>query len=316
MKSNLDFCISVIIPVYNAELYIEKAIDSAVAQPEVNEVIIVEDGSKDNSLEICKKIELYNKKVQVWQHEDKKNHGRSASKNLGISKANSPFIAFLDADDYFLPNRFKWDIIRFLEDSNTDGVYNAIGAKFYRKANVGEEEKFKLTTITAPIQPELLFRLMYPIGHLGYFSGIGLTVKKSLLHKTGYFNESLVVAEDTELWVKMALMGKLVAGQILEPVAIRGIHDDNVSFKKESLYKIYNQKMFENLLTWSFLNQIPAIKRKILWERSCRTKKAISSSSELTAFILKKLIKYPELLLSKDTYRYLPVLRRLKEYIS
>jgi glycosyltransferase involved in cell wall biosynthesis len=317
MRTDSDFCISVIIPVYNAEMYIEKAINSAINQQDVSEVIVVDDGSTDKSFSICKRLESSNLKIQVWQHPDRANHGRSATRNFGISKATSPFIAFLDADDFFLPGRFETDKEKFKKYPEIDGVYNAIGAKFYRKAVRGEMERLKLITVTDYVEHEDLFKTMYPIGHLGYFSGIGLTVKKSLLQVTGTFSENLEVAEDTELWVRMSLIGKLIPGEIKKPVAMRGVHGKNVSFRDKSLYLINNEKMFENLLGWAFKNKISSKNINILWERNCRIRKNNGHSSlEITSFVSKNIQQYPSLLFSKHTYRYLPFLREIKNILT
>ena len=62
---NLDKNISVIIPVYNAAPFVGKAVESALIQPEVGEVLLIEDGSKDNSLEICKRLAEEYDKVKV-----------------------------------------------------------------------------------------------------------------------------------------------------------------------------------------------------------------------------------------------------------
>ena len=102
--------ISVIIPVYNSEMYIQKAIESVLEQPEDIEIVIVDDGSTDSSLAICKNMGSKIERIKVFQHPDKKNHGRSASRNLGIENSKGKFIAFLDADDYYLPNRFVNDL--------------------------------------------------------------------------------------------------------------------------------------------------------------------------------------------------------------
>ena len=171
--------ISVIIPVYNSDLYIQKAIESVLLQPEDIEIIIVDDGSSDESLSICKNIAKENEKIIIIQHHDKKNHGRSASRNLGIMNAKGNYIAFLDADDFYLPNRFT-KAIEILKKDSIDGVYNAISAHFYREFSLTEKNKLQLTTVRELIAPDKLFECMGPIGHYGYFSGIALTVKRNI----------------------------------------------------------------------------------------------------------------------------------------
>jgi glycosyltransferase involved in cell wall biosynthesis len=67
--------ISVIIPVYNASEFLEKAVDSALQFEEVKEIVLVEDKSTDNSLEICQKLVLKDSRIKLYQHPDKGNHG-------------------------------------------------------------------------------------------------------------------------------------------------------------------------------------------------------------------------------------------------
>mgnify|MGYP006195464409 CR=1 FL=1 len=88
--------ISVIIPVYNAAAYIEKAVTSALFHNEVKEVVVVNDGSTDNSLAILQKLQQTDNRIKIYHHENNSNKGRSASRNLALQKATQHFIAFLD----------------------------------------------------------------------------------------------------------------------------------------------------------------------------------------------------------------------------
>lgn len=308
------FLISVIIPAYNSELYIQKAIDSVLEQPEDIEIIIVDDGSIDKTLSICKEMANENVNINIVQHLDKKNHGRSASRNLGIKNANGLYIAFLDADDYYLPNRFVNDIKILEGEKSIDGVYNAISAHFYRDFTSKEKSKLQLTTLREVIQPEKLFESMGPIGHFGYFSGIGLTVKRCIFEKTGFFNELLAVAEDTELWIKMTLIASLKSGIIDKPIAMRGVHDNNSSFKDDDLYRINNLIMYESLLNWSFeknilINRIDLIWKKIWINRALNNKRL---NSDLF-FWIRSVVNHPSLLLLKRVYKTFPVFKRIKK---
>ena len=103
------FSISVIIPAYNVEPFIEKAINSAILQSSVEEVVVIDDGSTDNTLKIVKTMQSLNTKIKIFHHKYSLNQGRSASRNLGIKNAAANYIAFLDADDFYLENRFKND---------------------------------------------------------------------------------------------------------------------------------------------------------------------------------------------------------------
>src|SRR5690606_16621737 len=93
--------ISVIIHVYNAEKYLEKAVKSALKFDVVTEVILVEDRSPDNAYQICKDLASSNDRVKLYTHPNNENRGAGASRNLGLEKAIGNYIAFLDADDFY-----------------------------------------------------------------------------------------------------------------------------------------------------------------------------------------------------------------------
>lgn len=122
--------ISVIIPVYNAENFVSHAVESALQFDEVYEVILIEDQSPDNALQICRQLSENHERVKLYQHPDKGNHGAGPSRNLGMKKATGDFLAFLDADDYFLPNRFAAEKELF-KNSEVEGVYGALGVHYY-----------------------------------------------------------------------------------------------------------------------------------------------------------------------------------------
>ena len=250
----MPFSISVIIPAYNVERFIETAIVSALKQPEVNEVVVVDDGSTDGTLQIIKSLQESSTKIKIYRHESHTNKGRSATRNLGIKNSSEDYIAFLDADDFYLLNRFTNDKNRFQQDAKCEGVYNAVGFHFYRALNPIEEGTFKLSTVSQKIKPEELFDAVIS-SKFGYLHLDGLTVKRSVFDKIGYFNESLPVAEDSDIIYKMALKCCLESGIIDVALAKRGIHDTNI-FNLEGIYKIYNIKLYESIISWSCKNGI------------------------------------------------------------
>mgnify|MGYP003630548675 FL=1 len=123
----MTFSISVIVPAYNVEQFIEKAIVSIIQQPEVSEILVINDGSTDKTLEIVEKLQKNDYKIKIFNHYNSINKGRSASRNLGIKNAKENYIAFLDADDFYLENRFANDKKIFDKNKYIDGVYNAVG---------------------------------------------------------------------------------------------------------------------------------------------------------------------------------------------
>lgn len=254
--------ISVIIPAYNASRFIEKAINSALEQSEVAEVIVVNDGSKDATEEIVKHLQKSNDKVKLFHHTNKENKGRSATRNLGIQKAISEYIAFLDADDFYLPDRFKNDTKLFQKNPEIDGVYNAVDFHFYRDISEHEKKQLVLNTMTQPIESSKLFEALIS-GKYGHFQIDGLTVKKNLFTKTGLFNEKLKVAEDTDIFWKMALKGNLISGIIDTPVALRGVHEANI-FNDKEVYAVYTIKMYESMFFWAGKNKLSQYNLDIL----------------------------------------------------
>ena len=90
--------ISIIVPVYNCERFLDRCVESLVAQTcsEI-EILLVNDGSKDGSLAVCRKWEARDKRVIVI---DRPNGGVSAARNAGLDRARGDYIAFVDADDY------------------------------------------------------------------------------------------------------------------------------------------------------------------------------------------------------------------------
>ena len=90
--------VSVIIPIYNAEDYIEKCLNSIINQDYRSlEILVINDGSNDGSLEICKRIALHDERIQIISTE---NCGVSRARNKGLSLASGQYICFIDADDY------------------------------------------------------------------------------------------------------------------------------------------------------------------------------------------------------------------------
>ena len=99
----MEKLVSVIMPVYQAEKYVSSAVESvlAAASDEV-EVILVDDGSKDNSLKICRNFSKRDSRVKVYHQENK---GVSSARNAGIQIAQGKYLMFLDADDTFVSEK-------------------------------------------------------------------------------------------------------------------------------------------------------------------------------------------------------------------
>jgi glycosyltransferase involved in cell wall biosynthesis len=222
--------VSVVIPVFNAEAYVAEAVQSARSQPETAEVILVEDGSQDSSLSVCQRLAAAHEDVRLLRHPHGRNRGAAASRNLGIENARSECMAFLDADDFYLPGRFSVAKAVLAGDGNVEGVYEAIGCRFETHDAERAWDRLRqprVTTIKAGIPPERLFIEQSPIGGAGHCSLNGLTVKRAVFEKVGLFDNSLILVEDTAFFIKLAACARLLPGRVDIPVAMRRVHASN-----------------------------------------------------------------------------------------
>jgi glycosyltransferase involved in cell wall biosynthesis len=304
--------ISVIIPVYNAAGFLEKAVNSAAQFDEVKEIILAEDKSTDHSLEICKKLASEISKVKLFQHPNGENRGAGASRNLGIDNATCDFIAFLDADDYYLPNRFDAEK-KLFGDSNIEGIFGAIGTEYLTEKGKQEfESKFKeisLSTVNYPAEGEEVFRGLLSLTPKTFGTSFhlnSLTVRRqSLKHHNIRFNETLRVHQDSELILRLAYHCHLKTGIIDKAIAIRGIHDDNRITKIIKYTLQYNQRqllLWKSMNDWAVLNRIaPEYKKRIYliyksFDLSLKTGLAKYGN------VLLEIIKNPEI--AKTKYRF------------
>lgn len=237
--SDLEKSISVIIPVYRAEQYVAAAVESALQHPCVAEVLLIEDGSPDDSLCVCRKLAEQYERVHLLTHGPGVNRGAGPSRNIGIRNAKSEWIAFLDADDFWLPERFgaTWSTLAAHPDA--DGIYECLGIH-YETPEVAkkwqQQGRPEATTLRRAVAPEQLIYSMAPLGKAGWFSGDALVVKKALLTACGMYS-ALPLNQDTELFMKLALKGRLYAGNIESPVAVRRVHANNrISADNSRLY--------------------------------------------------------------------------------
>lgn len=151
-KKEPDILISVIIPVYNAEKYLKTCLNSIINQIYENlEIICVDDGSTDHSLDILRFYEKKDKRIKVYTQ---KNSGPSAARNNALNHATGEYISFVDADDFLVENAYKilaevavekekWDLIIFggnVVGERNDYIADKLSTKFrtYKECEVGD----------------------------------------------------------------------------------------------------------------------------------------------------------------------------------
>lgn len=253
-KNNRPFCVSVIVPIFNGKQYIEKAVQSALIQPEVIEVILIDDGSTDGSFELAQQIATQEPKVTCLHHPDHQNIGLGATRNLGIKDAKAPFVAMLDVDDYFYPNRFKVTQEIFTKHPDADVVYEMIENVFTSEATkeawIAQGNSLTLG-IQRKVPPEEVFDLMVK-NRDGDMGADGLTIKRSFFATSSYYpTVTKTIGEDTNLLLRMAAVGNLYAGSF-EPVAGRLVHGENVSLAPDRQQIDKQVQNYEDALSWLY----------------------------------------------------------------
>ncbi len=306
--NNQSFSASVIIPVYNAERFIPSALESVLAHAEVKEIIIVDDASPDNSLSICKDFRSRDERVKIFHHPGNQNRGAGASRNLGLSLATQPYIAFLDADDRYTPERFAAEKVLFNAHNFFDGVYGATGSEYSDSIGCKAWEKLGLsartiTTVNHKIPADVLFEYLIGFKHLkkynGYFHINALTLKRSSIMRHGLsFDESLRLHQDSAFIFQCAYHLKLASGLIDRNVSIRRIHQANRWIHNTNELET-KAALYRSLMRWGIDS---GIKRKYIHLFDYYTKRLeISDKPALVQNLFKAgwFIKHPEVLCEK-----------------
>jgi len=196
--------VSIIMPVYNGEKYIKEAIDSVINQTYKNwELIIVNDGSKDNTEEI---IKSYNdKRIKYFYQENK---GVSAARNKALEVAKGKYITFLDSDDYLPPNSIKARV-EYLEKNPdidiVDGII-LVKDKFLNKEIRKYIPYFKGNLISK------LLKLDDKV-----FFGVSYFVKREKI-KNIKFNENMTHVEDLLFYIEAAHKNNITYGYVDEEI--------------------------------------------------------------------------------------------------
>lgn len=208
----MDPLISVIIPVYNGEKYLSLAIESIINQTYKNlELIIINDGSSDRTLEIIRKFTTQDRRIRLINRENK---GLIFSLNEGVDAANGKFIARMDADDISYKNRIETQL-NYIDKYNLDIVGSTVeyigDKKGYRVYPSNDDEIKMALTIGCPLAHPSVF------GRANIF-------------KEYRYSQLAKNHEDYELWCRMAKNG-VRFGNVISPLLKYRIHESQISTK-------------------------------------------------------------------------------------
>ncbi|NLB35451.1 MAG: glycosyltransferase [Elusimicrobia bacterium] len=206
---------SVIIPVYNREKYISKALDSVLSQTmEDFECIIVDDGSEDSTCEVLKKYR--DKRIKILSQ---KNSGPSAARNRGISEASGRFISFLDSDDWWKKDKLKVTY-QAIQERPDIKIFHTLERWYRGGVHLNQKKKHR------PPTGEVFGRAL----KICSISLSTATIRYDVFEKYGLFDESFPACEDYEFWLRITSREKV---HLIEEVLTEkeGGHKDQQSKK-------------------------------------------------------------------------------------
>ena len=220
--------VSIVVPVYNAEQYVAETLRSVFAQTYQNfEVIIVDDGSPDRSIDICR--QFTDPRIKIIQQS---NRGLPGARNTGIRHAKGAYLAFLDADDLWLPEKLEKHI-KHLESSPD------IGVSFSYSAFIDGTGKptgiYQIPRKIDGITPEYVL-CRNPVGN-GSAAVIRREVFEAIVYHENrygtieefYFDENFRQSEDLECWTRIATHTDWKFAGINESLTLYRIHASGLS---------------------------------------------------------------------------------------
>lgn len=205
--------VSVIIPAYNAEAYLAETIESARAQTFRSfEILVIDDGSSDNSADVA---ERFTPQVRVLR---KKNGGPASARNLGIRESSGKYIAFLDSDDLWMPDKLARQVAYFESHPAVGLLYGE--ALMFRIVD-GEKRLEGKIGYTGEASLRLLL-------YGDFIPNSTVMIRRECIDRVGLLNESrdLIAVEDYEYWMRIAKEFP-IAG-MPEPLAWYRLRDGNL----------------------------------------------------------------------------------------
>ena len=261
--------ISVVIPVFNREALIARAIDSVLSQTlHAYEIIVVDDGSTDNTPNILKS---YHDKIRVITIA---NSGVSKARNVGIKNSQGRWICLLDSDDIWHPTKLEEQ--KRYHDKYPTIMISHTAEKWIRNDKEIKQKKAHQKPSGWCFEENIDFCKIAPST---------IMIEKSVFEKVGYFDEALEVCEDYDLWLRVLREYELGFVQSVLTTKFAG-HDDQLSFKHHSMDRFRIEALLKH-------KELTCVKEEI--EKKCRilikgAKK--HGNREVEAFYLSILLSY------------------------
>jgi len=283
MKANSIPVVSVVIPMYNVEKYIEQSINSVLKQTYHHfEIILVDDGCTDNTLNIVNSFT--DTRIRLVSQ---KNRGLSGARNTGIDAARGIYIALLDADDYWAPNKLTRHV-RHLSRNPKVGISYCPSLFISEEGDLLGVGQFpKLKNITT----QHVF-CRNPVGN-----GSAAVIRRSVLteisffgvkrdkYRNMYFNESLRQSEDIELWTRIALNTKWKFEGISAPLTYYRVNESGLSADVNKQFSSWQHAVMLNKdSNPNFFKQFYSLAKA--YQLRYLARRAVQSKNKITAFKL------------------------------
>lgn len=221
--------VSVIIPTYNVEKYIAQTLESVLAQSYTNfEVIIVDDQCSDLSIEICRQFQLNDPRIKIIHQQ---NRGLAGARNTGIRYAQGDYLAFLDADDLWLPEKLAKHIQHL--DSEPQ-----VGVSFSRSSFIDDKGKslgiYQMPKLSGITPAHLLCR--NPVGN-----GSAPVIRREVFEQIRfeknyhgtledcYFDESFRQSEDIECWFRIVVQTSWKIEGLPDALTLYRVNEEGLS---------------------------------------------------------------------------------------
>lgn len=264
--------VSVIVPIYNVEKYLEKCINSLLSQTlEDIQIILVNDGSKDNSGNIAKEYEKNNKDRVIYV--EKENGGLSDARNHGLKYATGDFIAFLDSDDYIEKNAYEEMYNKAIEE-NADYVECDFIWEFPNKIRVDKQYPYKnkkemLSFVRVVAWNKLIKRQLITDNNLEFPKGLRYEDVEFTYKLIPFINKFAYVDKPFIHYVQRE--GSIANVQNERTAEIFTVLDNVIEFyKKNNIYEKYRDELeynYARYLLCSSLKRMCKIKDKTIREK-------------------------------------------------
>jgi len=229
MKNKLT---SIILPTYNGEKYIKRAIESVLNQTYQDfEIVVVDDFSKDNTVNIVKDLQKDNPSIKLLCLNENSG-GPALPKNKGFEISSGEYISYLDQDDEWFPNKLQEQIDLFTNSPKNNLGLVSCGANLI-------DSDGKCFSIFTPVKKENIFPeilLRNPI-----YSNSSVMIKREVINVVGRRDENIKYSEDLDMWIRIAKAGYSI-DYIYQSLFRYQFHEDNVTKTAGKMVKVIDME--------------------------------------------------------------------------